>query len=93
MENHERVDDIAYGDRALRGLDIETRMLFERTLTAIGVPPSMRHRGRLNLKLKFSEEGVGAIEALLGRSRLAAVAIEAYLKDRRVSRCETAELP
>lgn len=80
MDAYARTDDIAYGDRRLRALDTETRELFERTLSAVGVPPSMRARARLNLLLKLEEGGVAGIEAILARAVEARAAVTSYLE-------------
>ncbi|MCV9964597.1 hypothetical protein OIU34_22155 [Pararhizobium sp. BT-229] len=67
MTQLDDVTDEAYSDAGLATLSVAERELFERTITAVGMPPSLRHRARLNLFIKFVEGGQEAVVAILDR--------------------------
>ncbi|MCZ7860733.1 hypothetical protein O9X98_04885 [Agrobacterium salinitolerans] len=66
MNRYDDTTDMAYFDD-LATVAVHERQLFEETITATGVPPSMRHRARLNLFAACMEGGVEAVTAIRDR--------------------------
>jgi hypothetical protein len=82
MERYEDISDVAYADGGLETLTTAQRELFERTITAVGVPPTLRHRARLNLLSEFGDGGEEAVRDVLGRAVRRMERAEAWLLGR-----------
>jgi hypothetical protein len=68
MVQYEDTSDAAYRDGGLDKVSISERELFERTMTAVGVPPTLRPRARRNLLIKLVEGGESAVTEILEKS-------------------------
>ncbi|MCS4088920.1 hypothetical protein FHT76_000509 [Rhizobium sp. BK176] len=79
MGQYDDISDAAYAEGGLETLTTAQRILFERTITAVGVAPTLRHRARRNLLIKFVEDGEGAVQAILDKSLDRAKRAEAWL--------------
>lgn len=79
MGQYDDISDTAYGSGGLETLTSAERELFERTITAVGMPPALRQRARRNLFIKFVEGGECAVKDILDRCHDHAKSAEEWL--------------
>jgi hypothetical protein len=91
MGQYDDTSDVAYADGGLETLTIAERELFERTITAVGMPPALRHRARRNLLIKFVEGGEDAVRDILEGCLNRAKQVEEWLANN--SKAEVSAVP
>nr|WP_250807126.1 hypothetical protein [Neorhizobium tomejilense] len=68
MAVYDDIGDKAYSAGCLAILTVEQRRVFEDTITAVGIPPTMRANARINLLRKYEEGGIDQVKAVLDQA-------------------------